>query len=473
MSSLEFPSKTPEEGKEMPTTFGSSDNGCGRCCQKFCGVIRRNLLVVLLGMGAAVGFLIGAVINPTVQDIENPETKATTTMLIGFPGELLMNMLQVIILPLIVASLITAVSHLDARATGKIGRRALLFYLTTTLSAAILGMVLVSSIRPGKTDSPTGSKSNPNPYTTRDSFLDLIRSCFPSNLVEATFRQKKTYYRTDPGKYEFRNVTGTSPKLEENEKIFEVIMVNATLNITTISKEIYPSSKTIFAGVKTNPTGGMNILGLAVFSIVFGVVLGKMGIRAKPLTAFFSSLNDAVMILVTLIMCAATLPTTIRCLEENNKVDPRISKFVLPLGATVNMDGAALYEAIAAIFIAQLNDYDLSGGKIVAICLTATAIAIGAAGIPSAGSITTIIVLQAVGLPLDDIGLIMAVDWFLDRFRTTVNVLGDSIGAGVVEHLSREDLLKYDVNGRMDDHAPLSNGLKLDDPDQVVVTSSL
>ncbi|PFX32519.1 Excitatory amino acid transporter 3 [Stylophora pistillata] len=457
----------------MPTTFGSSDNGCGRCCQKFCGVIRRNLLVVLLGMGAAVGFLIGAVINPTVQDIENPETKATTTMLIGFPGELLMNMLQVIILPLIVASLITAVSHLDARATGKIGRRALLFYLTTTLSAAILGMVLVSSIRPGKTDSPTGSKSNPNPYTTRDSFLDLIRSCFPSNLVEATFRQKKTYYRTDPGKYEFRNVTGTSPKLEENEKIFEVIMVNATLNITTISKEIYPSSKTIFAGVKTNPTGGMNILGLAVFSIVFGVVLGKMGIRAKPLTAFFSSLNDAVMILVTLIMCAATLPTTIRCLEENNKVDPRISKFVLPLGATVNMDGAALYEAIAAIFIAQLNDYDLSGGKIVAICLTATAIAIGAAGIPSAGSITTIIVLQAVGLPLDDIGLIMAVDWFLDRFRTTVNVLGDSIGAGVVEHLSREDLLKYDVNGRMDDHAPLSNGLKLDDPDQVVVTSSL
>lgn len=507
--------------------------------------------MVLLGIGAAVGFLIGAVINPTVQDIENPETKATTTMLIGFPGELLMNMLQVIILPLIVASLITAVSHLDARATGKIGRRALLFYLTTTLSAAILGMVLVSSIRPGKTDSPTGSKSNPNPYTTRDSFLDLIRSCFPSNLVEATFRQKKTYYRTDPGKYEFRNVTGTSPKLEENEKIFEVIMVNATLNITTISKEIYPSSKTIFAGVKTNPTGGMNILGLAVFSIVFGVVLGKMGIRAKPLTAFFSSLNDAVMILVTLIMwyapigicsliaqrvasmedigeelkrlalfivtvmvgltihafiilpliflavrrtnpfvfmyqmrdafvtafgissSAATLPTTIRCLEENNKVDPRISKFVLPLGATVNMDGAALYEAIAAIFIAQLNDYDLSGGKIVAICLTATAIAIGAAGIPSAGSITTIIVLQAVGLPLDDIGLIMAVDWFLDRFRTTVNVLGDSIGAGVVEHLSREDLLNYDVNGRMDDHAPLSNGLKLDDPDQVVVTSSL
>lgn len=97
-------------------------------------------------------------------------------------------------------------------------------------------------------------------------------------------------------------MTGNSPKLEENEKIFQTVVLNATLNITTISKEIYPPSNTIFAGVATNPTGGMNILGLAVFSIVFGVVLGKMGVRAKPLTAFFSSLNDAVMILVTLIM---------------------------------------------------------------------------------------------------------------------------------------------------------------------------
>lgn len=170
-----FDSDTPDGESKMARSFGSSNNACSRCCISFGGVIKRNLLVVLLAIGAAVGFLIGAVINGTVQEIEAPEKKATTTMLIGFPGELLMNMLQVIILPLIVASLITAVSHLDARATGKIGRRALLFYMTTTFSAAILGMVLVSAIKPGKTDNPTGSKADPNPYTTRDSFLDLIR----------------------------------------------------------------------------------------------------------------------------------------------------------------------------------------------------------------------------------------------------------------------------------------------------------
>ena len=97
-------------------------------------------------------------------------------------------------------------------------------------------------------------------------------------------------------------MTGTNPKLADNENVIKMIRMNATVNITTISREIYPSSNTIFAGVATNPTGGMNILGLAVFSIVFGIVLGKMGAKAKPLKAFFSALNDAVMILVTLIM---------------------------------------------------------------------------------------------------------------------------------------------------------------------------
>lgn len=123
------------------------------------------------------------------------------------------------------------------------------------------------------------------------------------NVFLFSLLQKRTQYRTDPGKFEVYNVTGTSPvKLGDNEEIIKTIVHNATFNITMISREEYPSSNTIPAGVGTNPTGGMNILGLAVFSIVFGIVLGRMGPKAKPLTAFFSALNDAVMILVTLIM---------------------------------------------------------------------------------------------------------------------------------------------------------------------------
>lgn len=129
---------------------------------------------------------------------------------------------------------------------------------------------------------------------------------------------------------------------------------------------------------------------------------------------------------------SATLPITMECVEGKNKVDERAAAFVLPLGATINMDGTALYEAVAALFIAQIYGIDLTIGSQVVIFLTATLASIGAAGIPHAGTVTMVFVLSAVGLPLEGIGLIWAIDWFLDRCRTTVNVWGDSVGAAVI-----------------------------------------
>lgn len=140
---------------------------------------------------------------------------------------------------------------------------------------------------------------------------------------------------------------------------------------------------------------------------------------------------------------SATLPVTIQCLEQNNKVDSRVSRFVLPIGATINMDGTALYEAVAAIFIAQYRGQELTLTNIIAISITATAASIGAAGIPQAGLVTLVMVLSAVGLPADDVSLIIAVDWMLDRIRTVVNVLGDSFGAAIVEHFSRKELKSF------------------------------
>ena len=121
-------------------------------------------------------------------------------------------------------------------------------------------------------------------------------------------------------------------------------------------------------------------------------------------------------------------------------MDPRVCRFILPIGATINMDGTALYEAVAAIFIAQVNNLDPSLGQICAVSITATAASIGAAGIPQAGLVTMVMVLETVGLPPDDITIILAVDWLLDRFRTTINVVGDSVGAGIVNHLSKGEL---------------------------------
>jgi Na+/H+-dicarboxylate symporter len=136
---------------------------------------------------------------------------------------------------------------------------------------------------------------------------------------------------------------------------------------------------------------------------------------------------------------SATLPLTMEGVEEQNGISNRTASFVLPLGATINMDGTALYESVAAMFIAQVYapvlGIEITMAQQVVIFLTATLAAIGAAGIPEAGLVTMVIVLKAVDLPIEGITLILAVDWLLDRFRTTVNVWGDSVGAGIIETL--------------------------------------
>ncbi|NXK34052.1 EAA3 protein, partial [Piprites chloris] len=424
----------------------------------------------------------------------------------AFPGELLMRMLKLIILPLIISSMITGVAALDSNISGKIGLRAVVYYLCTTVIAVILGIILVVAIKPGVTQKASDINrvgSTPE-VTTVDAMLDLIRNMFPENLVQACFQQYKTK----------REKVQATIAVDKNSTTFPGDPVLASENKTQEYKIV---------GVYSN---GINALGLIVFCLVFGVVIGKMGEKGRVLLDFFNALNEATMRIVQIIMwympigivfliagkivevedweifrklglymatvisgliihsgiilpliyliivrknpfrfamgmaqalltalmissSSATLPVTFRCAEEKNLVDKRITRFVLPVGATINMDGTALYEAVAAIFIAQLNELDLDIGQIVTISVTATAASIGAAGVPQAGLVTMVIVLSAVGLPAEDVTLIIAVDWLLDRFRTTVNVLGDAFGTGVVEKLSKKELEQMDVNSEV------------------------
>lgn len=184
-------------------------------------------------------------------------------------------------------------------------------------------------------------------------------------------------------------------------------------------------------------------LGKYAITVIVGLLIH--GFLTLPLILYFLGkrhvwkyLTNVTAALTTAFSTAsssATLPLTMECTTKKNKVSERTSSFVLPLGATINMDGTALYEAVAAIFIAQIYGIDLGPVHMVVIFLTATLAAIGAAGIPEAGLVTMVIVLQAVNLPIEGISLILVIDWFLDRCRTTVNVWGDTIGAVVVEQL--------------------------------------
>nr|XP_058161557.1 excitatory amino acid transporter 2 isoform X7 [Dasypus novemcinctus] len=397
---------------------------------RLCDKLGKNLLLTLTVLGVILGAVCGGLLrlaSPIHPDM---------VMLIAFPGDILMRMLKMLILPLIISSLITGLSGLDAKASGRLGTRAMVYYMSTTIIAAVLGVILVLAIHPGnpRLKKQLGPGKKNDEVSSLDAFLDLIRNLFPENLVQACFQQIQT-------------VTKKVLVAPQSDK--EANATNAVVSLLneTVTEAPEDTKMVIKKGLEFKD--GMNVLGLIGFFIAFGIAMGKMGEQAKLMVEFFNILNEIVMKLVIMIMCAGTLPVTFRCLEENLGIDKRVTRFVLPVGATINMDGTALYEAVAAIFIAQMNGVVLDGGQIVTVSLTATLASVGAASIPSAGLVTMLLILTAVGLPTEDISLLVAVDWLLDRMRTSVNVVGDSFGAGIVYHLSKSELDSIDSQHQM------------------------
>ncbi|CAG5896498.1 unnamed protein product [Menidia menidia] len=440
--------------------------------------LKKNAFVFLTVTAVAIGIGLGFAlrhINMSAQEIQY----------LMFPGEMLMRILQMLVLPLIVSSLIAGLSGVDRKAYGRIGLRAFSYYLVTTVIAAFTGIALAVLVQPGKSSKRTAEPSGGTAEAVQsvDAFLDLIRNMFPSNVVEACFRKYKTEYSSG----------------------------DSSGGYLSVSNE---TEKTPVPGT----ADGINVLGLMVFSVTFGLILSSMETKGKPLRDFFICLNKAIMLLVNVIIwyspvgiifllagqvvkmtdaeeigrevamytltviagliihslftlpliyftvtrknplkfiggllqalttafgtssSSATLPVTFHCMEGNHNMDKQVTRFMLPIGATMNMDGAALYEAVAALFIAQVNNMDLNFGQILVLSLIVTAASTGAAGIPQAGMVSMVIVLASAGLPTEDISLLMIVDWILDRLRTATNVLGDCIGVGVVQHLSRHEL---------------------------------
>ncbi|XP_006881026.1 PREDICTED: neutral amino acid transporter A [Elephantulus edwardii] len=455
--------------------------GCARRCTDF---LRRNALVLFTVSGVLAGAGLGAALRGF-------GLSRTQVSYLAFPGEMLLRMLRMIILPLVVCSLVSGAASLDASSLGRLGGIAVAYFGLTTLGASALAVALAFIIKPGSgaqtlQSSDLGldeSGPPPVPKETVDSFLDLARNLFPSNLVVAAFRTYATDYKI---------------------KSYNTSSGNVSLEKVPVGTEIE----------------GMNILGLVLFALVLGVALKKLGSEGEELIRFFNAFNEATMVLVSWIMwyvpvgimflvgskivemkdivvlvtslgkyifasilghvihggivlplvyfvftrknpysfllglltpfatafatcsSSATLPSMIKCIEENNGVDKRISRFILPIGATVNMDGAAIFQCVAAVFIAQLNNVTLNAGQIFTILVTATASSVGAAGVPAGGVLTIAIILEAIGLPTHDLSLILAVDWIVDRTTTVVNVEGDALGAGILHHLNQKATMK-------------------------------
>jgi solute carrier family 1 (neuronal/epithelial high affinity glutamate transporter), member 1 len=363
-----------------------------------------------------------------------------------FLGELFLNALKMMVLPLIVSSLVVGVTHMgDAQHLGKMGIRTLVYYMSTTFLAVVTGLAVVQLIKPGLGFEAPAKLVVDTVHSTPDySFMDVLMGLIHPNLVQAAVEFKilpiiiasilfgaalmAVGEKSKPVVNLFKIINDVIMK------IVHWIILFAPLGIFgLIAHRLGAAGGGDAVGALFLQLGkyclavvvGLFVHGVIVLPLIF-IVLSKRSIRD-----YVSKLSNALLTAFATASSSATLPLTMEATEKSG-IPKRVSSFVLPLGATINMDGTALYEAVAALFIAQVYGVQLDLAQQCIVVLTASLAAIGAAGIPEAGLVTMVLVLQSVGLPVEGIGLILAVDWILDRCRTTINVWGDAVGAAVV-----------------------------------------
>jgi len=383
----------------------------------------------------------------------------------GWMGEFFLRCLKMLIVPLILFSMITGVASLgDVRRLGRPGMTTVVYYLSTTALAVLLGIILVNLIQPGvsyerpeltaeeqakveQLEQERGEK------TFAESLQDMALTLVTPNLIEAMAAGNNLPLIVFAIIFGAILTTLGEPGLRAT-RVIETLN-DATIKFIRLVILLAPLGIFGLVAAKLGATGGgsafwgkIKQVGTYALTVIIGLVIHGVivlplvlwlltrrnplrygGHMARALTTAFSTGSSA-----------ATLPVTMENVEIGAGVSKRSSRFVLPLGATVNMDGTALYEAVAVIFIAQSYGIALTPVQMFIVFLTATLAAIGAAAIPEAGLVTMVLVLTSVGLPVEGIGLILAVDWFLDRCRTTVNVWGDAVGAAVVDRIGFKGL---------------------------------
>ena len=373
-------------------------------------------------------------------------------------GVIFVNLLKLIAVPLVFASLIKGVASLsDITRLSKIGSRTVLLYLFSTVLSVSIGLFLVNTFKPGN------SFSEEKKYELREKY---------SSKADLKINDAKSVEENGPLQFVVDIVpVNIISSASENKNMLQIIFFAILFGISII---VIPDEKTIyvrgfFDGIndiilyivdlimKFAPYGvfallaslvvdfGASIdlflalgyysvtvtLGLLLMIFVFYPILLKI-FTNMPYLTFFKAISPAQMLAFSTSSSAATLPVTMDRCENNVGVSKEVSAFVLPLGATINMDGTSLYQAVAAVFIAQAFGYDLDLASQLTIVLTATLASIGAAAVPGAGMVMLVIVLSSIGIDPEGIALIFAVDRILDMLRTVVNVTGDATVATIV-----------------------------------------
>jgi len=373
--------------------------------------------------------------------------------LVTWMGDLFLRALKMIIIPLILTSIISGVTSIgDAQNLGRLGLKTITYYISTSLFAIVTGLFFVNLIQPGVGADLGLKKEVPELAAASGDVWDIILRMVPTNIFEAlvSFDILAVIFfsilfgffitRVDSKSKEFLTTLFNSG--------FEVMMKLTHFIIRFTPLGILGIVVGVVAEQRENLVEVLGSLGKYFITVLIGLVIhsaitlpliirsiGKVNpwkhfqAMTTPLLTAFSTRSSS-----------ATLPLTIDAVENNAGVSNKISSFVLPLGATINMDGTALYECVAAMFIAQAYGIEMSIIQQAIIVFTALLASIGAAGIPMAGLVMISVILTAVGLPLEGVGLILAVDPFLDMCRTSVNVWSDSCGTVTIAKTEGEIL---------------------------------
>ncbi len=379
----------------------------------------------------------------------------------AFIGQLFLNALKMLIVPLILSSIIVGISGIGSgSALSKLGGKTLLYYATTSLIAIMIGLLVVNTITPGVIDGQPAKEviglSEEAVSTViakvegkgAGDIVDIFLRMIPTNVVAAAADGQML------GLIFFGLLFGFfMTKIEEAYaetmynfwqgvfsvmmKITDWVMGFAPIGVFgLVAKVVAGTGLAAFVPLLWFFLCVLIALGLHMF-VAMPLLLRVVG-RVHPLR-HFKAMAPALLTAFSTSSSSATLPMTMECVEKNAGVSNRTTSFVLPLGATVNMDGTALYECVAAMFIAQAYGIELGLTTQFTIVLVALLTSIGVAGIPAASLVAISIILAAIGLPAEAIGLILAVDRVLDMCRTAVNIFSDSCGAVIIARLNGEE----------------------------------
>jgi proton glutamate symport protein len=379
----------------------------------------------------------------------------------SFLGTLFMNALKMLIVPLIMSSIITGIAGIsDGGAMGRLGSKTLLYYLTTSMLAVLVGLVMVNIMTPGLVDGEPArevvssmEEAGATDIAARvqgrgaEDIVEIFIRMVPVNIVAAAAEGKMLgliFFSLLFG-YFMSRIEGPPARTLKDfwQGVFAVmmqitdwVMRFAPIGVFALVAKVVAS--TGFAAFEPLLVFFFTVLGaLAVHAlIVLPLMLRVLG-GVSPLR-HFRAMSPALLTAFSTASSSATLPITMDCVENRAGVSNQTTSFVLPLGATVNMDGTALYECVAAMFIAQAYGLELDFATQFTVVLVALLTSIGVAGIPAASLVAITIILTAIGLPVEAVGLILAVDRILDMCRTSVNVFSDSCGAVLIGRFEGE-----------------------------------